>query len=161
MAVDELRVEVVVEVPRGGRNKYEWDARRGVVVFDRRIVGAVAFPADYGFIPGTQACDGDPLDALVLLDEPTYPGVHVPCRVLGAVLIRAGDNAPEPKLICVALGDPAFAEVHHLTDLPGHLVSEVEQFFAVYKELQDSPTPTLAGRLEVDAVRKLLGGTAQ
>ncbi len=78
MAVDQVRGEVVVEVPRGGRNKYEWDERRGVVVFDRRVVGAVAFPADYGFVPGTQACDGDPLDALVLLDEPTYPGVHVP-----------------------------------------------------------------------------------
>jgi len=150
-----VRVEVVVEVPRGRRNKYEWDEERAVMVFDRRVVGAVAFPADYGFVPGTSAADGDPLDALVLLDESTYPGIRVPARVVGALLVRAGDSEPEPKLVCVAVGDPTFADAHRLEDLPGHLVAEIEQFFAVYKQLEDSRTLKLAGRLDAGQVRPL------
>jgi len=97
-------------------------------------------PGDYGFVPGTSAADGDPLDALVLLDEPTYPGIRVPARVVGALLVRAGDSEPEPKLVCVAVGDPTFADAHRLEDLPGHLVAEIEQFFAVYQQLEDSRT---------------------
>ncbi len=92
----------------------------------------------------------------MLLDEATYRGIQVPARVVGALLVRAADSEPEPKLICVAVGDPTFAGAHRLEDLPGHLAAEIEQFFAVYKELEDSPTPKLAGRLDARQVRPLL-----
>ena len=153
---DDLRTEVVIEVPRGGRNKYEWDDERAVVVFERRIVGAVAFPADYGFVPGTRTVDGDPLDAVVLLDEPTYPGVHVPVRVLGALLVVAGEDPPEAKLICAATGDPTYALAYRLEDLPEHLVDTLEQFFAVYKQLGEGRPLRVTGRLDVAQARRLL-----
>ncbi len=140
---DEL--DVVVESPRGSRNKYEFDDERGVMRLDRRILGAVSFPADYGFVPGTVGEDGEPLDALVLLDEPTYPGVWIAARVIGVSWIgtRTGREA---KLLCVPVGDPAYDEVHDLDDLPRHVVGEIGQFFAVYKQLDDGTTTTDEGQ---------------
>ncbi len=138
-------VDVVVESPRGSRNKYEFDEERGVMRLDRRILGAVAFPADYGFVPGTVGEDGEPLDALVLLDEPTYPGIWVSARVVGVSWIgtRTGREA---KLLCVAVGDPAYEDIHDLPDLPGHVVREIGQFFDVYKRLDDGTTTTDEGQ---------------
>ncbi len=139
------QVDVVVESPRGSRNKYEFDEERGVMRLDRRILGAVAFPADYGFVPGTVGEDGEPLDALVLLDEPTYPGIWVAARVIGVSWIgtRTGREA---KLLCVALGDPAYQDIHDLPDLPRHVVREIGQFFDVYKQLDDGTTTTDEGQ---------------
>ncbi len=139
------QVDVVVESPRGSRNKYEFDEERGVMRLDRRILGAVAFPADYGFVPGTVGEDGEPLDALVLLDEPTYPGIWVAARVVGVSWIgtRTGREA---KLLCVPLGDPAYEDIHDLPDLPRHVVREIGQFFDVYKRLDDGTTTTDEGR---------------
>jgi inorganic pyrophosphatase len=138
-------VDVVVESPRGSRNKYEFDEERGVMRLDRRILGAVAFPADYGFVPGTVGEDGEPLDALVLLDEPTYPGIWVSARVVGVSWIgtRTGREA---KLLCVAVGDPAYEDIHDLPDLPRHVVREIGQFFDVYKRLDDGTTTTDEGQ---------------
>lgn len=93
------QVDVVVESPRGSRNKYEFDEERGVMRLDRRILGAVAFPADYGFVPGTVGEDGEPLDALALLDEPTYPGIWVAARVVGC---RGSARAPDARPSCCA-----------------------------------------------------------
>ena len=139
------QVDVVVETPRGSRNKYEFDEERGVMRLDRRILGAVAFPADYGFVPGTVGEDGEPLDALVLLDEPTYPGIWVAARVVGVSWIgtRTGREA---KLLCVPLRDPAYEDIHDLLDLPRHVVREIGQFFDVYKQLDDGTTTTDEGQ---------------
>jgi inorganic pyrophosphatase len=139
------QVEVVVESPRGSRNKYEFDEERGVMRLDRRILGAVAFPADYGFVPGTVGENGEPLDALVLLDEPTYPGIWVAARVVGVSWIgtRTGREA---KLLCVPLDDPAYEDVQDLDDLPRHVVREIGQFFDVYKQLDDGTTTTDEGQ---------------
>ena len=148
-------VDVVVEIPRGSRNKYEYDEERGVMRFDRRLVGAIAFPADYGFVPETIGADGDALDAVVLLDEPTYPGVWVTCRVVGVSWIGT-DEGREAKLLCVPEGEPAYDEVHDLTDLPVHLRREVGQFFDVYKSL-DAATPVDdVGQEGADAARGVL-----
>ena len=99
-------VDVVVEVPRGSRNKYEVD-RNGQVRFDRRLPGAFAFPADYGYIPGAVGSDGEPLDALLLVVEPTYPGIRVRARVVGVFWVITG-HGREAKMICVPQGDPAY-----------------------------------------------------
>ncbi len=138
-------MDVVIESPRGSRNKYEFDEQRGVMRLDRRIVGAVTFPADYGFVPGTVGEDGEPLDALVLLDEPTYPGILVVARVVGVSWIGTSTGR-EAKLLCVPVGDPAYEDVHDLPDLPRHLVQEIGQFFDVYKRLDDGTTTTDEGQ---------------
>jgi inorganic pyrophosphatase len=139
------QLDMVVEIPRGSRNKYEFDEERGVMRLDRRIVGAVAYPADYGFVPGTVGEDGEPLDALVLLDEPTYPGIWVTARVIGVSWIGT-DAGREAKLLCVPLREPAYEDVRDVDDLPRHVVREIGQFFAVYKQLEDASTITDEGR---------------
>src|SRR3954447_16707575 len=100
-------LDVVVEIPRGSRNKYEFDEERGVMRLDRRLLGAIVFPADYGFVPGTRGADGEKLDALVLLDEPTYPGIWISARAIGVSWIGTKDGR-EAKLLCVPVGDPAY-----------------------------------------------------
>ena len=129
-------VDVVVEIPRGSRNKYEYDEERGVIRFDRRLLGAIGFPADYGFVPDTLGTDDDPLDALVLLDEPTYPGVWIASRPVGVSWIGTR-HGREAKLLCVPEGEPAYGQVQDLADLPVHLRDEIAQFFAVYQELDE------------------------
>ena len=138
-------VDVVVEIPRGSRNKYEYDEERGVMRFDRRLVGAIGFPADYGYVPETVGTDGDPLDALVLLDEPTYPGVWVASRPIGVTWIRTSGRR-EAKLLCVPDGEPAYADVHALSDLPEHVRNEISQFFDIYTSLDGGPPRTNEGQ---------------
>ena len=128
-----LEVEVVVETPRSSRNKYEIDASGGVR-FDRRLPGAFAFPADYGFVPDALGSDGEPLDALVLMVEPTYPGVRVPARLVGVLWVRTG-HGREAKLVCVPLRDPAYGDVHDLAHLPAHLLTELAHFLDIYRDL--------------------------
>ena len=138
-------VDVVVEIPRGSRNKYEYDEERGVMRFDRRLLGAIGFPADYGFVPDTIGTDGDALDALVLLDEPTYPGVWVASRPVGVSWIGTSDGK-EAKLLCVPEGEPAYADVHDLADLPTHLREEIQHFFSIYQQLDDGGGSTNEGQ---------------
>ncbi len=137
-------VEVVVEVPRGSRNKYEVDAR-GVVRFDRRLPGAFAFPADYGYVPDTVSSDGESLDALVLMVEPTYPGVRVTARVVGVFWVMTG-HGREAKLVCVPEGDPAYAGVDDLAQLPEHQLTEIAHFFDIYRDLDPDKTVSSDGR---------------
>ncbi|HET9975069.1 MAG TPA: nucleoside monophosphate kinase, partial [Streptosporangiaceae bacterium] len=125
-------VEVVIEVPRGSRNKYEFDHDRHVLHLDRRLFAATVYPADYGFIPGTLAEDGDPLDALVLLEEPVFPGCWVSARPVG-IFWMEDEEGPDAKIICVPLGDPRWGQVRDLDDMPSHLRSVIHHFFDVYK----------------------------
>jgi inorganic pyrophosphatase len=141
-------VHVVIEIPRGSRNKYEIDHDTGRVFLDRRLFTATTYPADYGFIPDTLGGDGDPLDALVLLEDPVYPGVWVQARPVGVLYMvdEAGDDA---KLICVPPTEPRWQDVHDIADLTPQLVSEIQHFFEVYKALEpgkESSTGGLAGR---------------
>ena len=106
-------IDVMVEIPRGSRNKYEYDHENHVFRLDRRLFSATFYPADYGFVPDTLAEDGDPLDALVLLDEPTFPGCMVESRPVG-VFWMTDEKGPDAKIICVACGDPMWESIHNL-----------------------------------------------
>ncbi len=150
----EIEVEVVVETPRNSRNKYEVD-ERGVVFFDRRLPGAFAFPADYGFVPDAMGTDGEPLDALVLMGEPTYPGVRVRARLVGVIWVRTG-HGREAKLVCVPLRDPAYADVHDLGDLPGHVLREITHFFDIYRDLDPGKDVSFDGSDGADAAARVL-----
>jgi inorganic pyrophosphatase len=137
-------VEVLVETPQGSRKKYEYDHERHAMRLDRRLFSATIYPADYGFIPDTEGQDGEALDALVLTQEPTFPGCWVTARVIGLVWI-AYDGEREAKILAVPVNDPTWNDVHDLDDLPEHLRDEIGNFFDVYKELEPGRTPTPDG----------------
>ncbi len=128
-------IDVVVEIPRGSRNKYELDHETGVIRLDRRLFSATVYPADYGFVPDTLAEDGDPLDAMVILEEPTFPGCWVTGRPVG-VFWMEDDKGPDAKIICVPDGDPRWEHVTEIGELPDFLTGEIEHFFDVYKMLE-------------------------
>jgi inorganic pyrophosphatase len=128
-------VVVFVEVPWGSRNKYELDQELGAIVLDRRLFTSMAYPADYGFIEGTLGEDGDPLDALVLVGEPTFPGCRIRVRIVG-VFHMSDEKGPDEKIICVPLKDPAWLRTTDVHDVPPELRNEIEHFFQVYKDLE-------------------------
>lgn len=132
---DESLFEVVVEIPRGSRNKYEMDHERHILKLDRRLFSATVYPADYGFVPETLAEDGDPLDVLVLLDEPTFPGCYIDVRAIGVFRMR-DDKGPDAKLICVPFGDPRFGHQREIDDLDEFIRREISHFFDIYKQLE-------------------------
>jgi inorganic pyrophosphatase len=128
-------VPVVVEIPRGSRNKYEIDHETGEIWLDRRLFSATVYPADYGYVDHTLGEDGDPLDALVILEEPTFPGCRIRARPVG-VFWMEDDAGPDAKIICVPHGDPRWDHVQDIDQLPDHLTDEIEHFFEVYKQLE-------------------------
>ncbi len=130
-----MDVDVIIEIPRGSRNKYEMDHDTGAIWLDRMLFTATQYPADYGFVPNTLAEDGDPLDVLVLLDEPTFPGCHIRVRPVG-VFWMSDEAGPDAKILCVPAGDPRSSTMHDLADLPPFLLAEIEHFFAVYKDVE-------------------------
>jgi inorganic pyrophosphatase len=132
---DESLFEVVIEIPRGSRNKYEMDHERHVLKLDRRLFSATVYPADYGFVPETLAEDGDPLDVLVVLDEPTFPGCYIDVRAIGVFWMR-DDKGRDAKLICVPYGDPRFGHLRGIDDLDEFTLREIEHFFDIYKQLE-------------------------
>jgi inorganic pyrophosphatase len=151
--MDEQAIEVVIEIPKGSRNKYEFDHERHVMRLDRRLFTATMYPADYGFVPDTLAEDGDPLDVLVLLSEPTFPGCHVLARPLGVFWMQ-DEKGPDAKIICVVAGDPDYDHVRELGDLSKHLLEEIEHFFNVYKDLEPGKSSSTAGFEGVEAARR-------
>ncbi len=146
-------VTVFVEVPQGSRNKYELDAESGHIMLDRRLFTSMSYPADYGFIEGTLGEDGDPLDALVLVGEPTFPGCRIRCRVVG-VFHMTDEKGPDEKVICVPLRDPAWMRTGDIHDIPSEYRDEIEHFFQVYKDLEDGKTETrgFGNRAEAEAI---------
>jgi inorganic pyrophosphatase len=150
------QVDVVVEIPRGSRNKYEFDPEQQVLRFNRRLPGSFAFPADYGYVPDAVGSDGEPLDALVLLVEPAYPGVWVRSRAIGVVWIRVSSGRREAKMICVPDGEPAYDGVADLGQLPDHLVEEITNFFDVYRSLDPESSSETDGVGGASAARELL-----
>lgn len=135
-------VEVMIEIPRGGRNKYEYDEEKCVIRLDRVLFSSVHYPVDYGFIPGTRAPDGDHLDVMVVVEEPTFPGCVMTVRPVG--LLRMLDEQGEDyKILAVPTRDPRFDDVRELQDLPSHWLREIENFFQTYKYLEGVPTQVL------------------
>ena len=138
---DETDAIVFVEIPTGSRNKYEYDKDLDAIVLDRRLFTAMAYPADYGFVEGTLAEDGDPLDALVLVSDPTFPGCRIRVRTIG-VFHMADEKGPDEKVICVPLNDPTWGPLSDIHDVPPGLRDEIEHFFQVYKDLEGVTTVT-------------------
>ncbi len=143
-------IDVVIEIPQGSRNKYEMDHDSGVIRLDRRLFSATVYPADYGFVPDTLGEDGDPLDAMVVLEEPTFPGCWVKARPVGVFWMQ-DEAGPDAKVLCVPYGDPRWDRVQDIDDFPGHLVAEIEHFFDVYKMLEPDKQMTTRGYEGVDA----------
>ena len=127
---------VVIEIPKGRKNKYELDKATGLLRLDRVLYSAVHYPADYGFIPRTYCDDGDPLDALVLGQEPVYPLTIVQARAIGVMRMR-DDKGIDDKILAVSVRDPAFSDYTDKSQLPPHLLREVKRFFQDYKVLEN------------------------
>ena len=130
------KVNVVVEIPVGSRNKYEYEPELGVIMLDRVLPGNVRFPAGYGFVPSTEGTDGEPLDALVAAYDPVFPGCVVRARVIGALEMGEGGGRSEYNIFAVPDDDPRFEGIDALEDLPQQSLREIEQFFTVYKRLE-------------------------
>jgi inorganic pyrophosphatase len=128
-------VEVFIEIPKGSRNKYEWDHHTRRFKLDRMLFSAVHYPGDYGFVPNTWADDDDPLDALVVLGEPTFPGCSIDTRVVG-IFYMTDEKGKDAKVIGVPDADPRWSNVGELDDLPKHLLDEIGHFFSIYKDLE-------------------------
>jgi inorganic pyrophosphatase len=139
-----MQIEVVIEIPKGTRNKYEADHRTGALWLDRMLFTSTRYPEDYGYVPLTLAEDGDPLDALVLLEEPTFPGCHIHARPVGVFIMRdeAGQDA---KVLCVPATDPRVNNVEDLKDVPDYELNEIAHFFAIYKALEPGKKTEVQG----------------
>jgi inorganic pyrophosphatase len=133
------QVEAIIEIPHGSRNKYEYDHTAHVIRLDRVLHSAVHYPADYGFIVDTLSLDGDPLDVLVLVMDPTFPGCHVAVRPIG-VLRMVDEMGEDEKILAVPVGEPRFDGINDLPDLSVHWLKEIENFFATYKLLEEKDT---------------------
>lgn len=130
-----MEFDVVIEIPKGQRNKYEMDHQTGRIRLDRMLFTSTRYPADYGFIEHTLAEDGDPLDALVLLDEPTFPGCLIRCRAIGMFRMR-DEKGRDDKVLCVPSTDPRMAHLHDIADVSEFDLLEIRHFFEVYKALE-------------------------
>jgi inorganic pyrophosphatase len=127
---------VVIEIPKGSKNKYELDKETGLLRLDRVLYSSVHYPADYGFIPRTYCDDGDPLDALVLGQEPVYPLTIVEARAIGVMRMR-DEKGIDDKIVAVSVHDPAFADYTDKDQLPAHVLRQVRRFFEDYKALEN------------------------
>jgi inorganic pyrophosphatase len=140
-----MELTCFVEVPQGSRNKYEFDAERGVIKLDRHLFSSVVFPSDYGFLEETLTEEGGRrLDALVLVSEPTFPGCRIDVRPIGIFQTR-DEAGVDDKVLCVPLHDPEWEEVHELEDISQRLRDEIAHFFAVYKELEPDRVTAIEG----------------
>jgi inorganic pyrophosphatase len=152
-----MDVEVIVETPQGSRNKYKIDPRRGGRIrLDRMLFTSTVYPLDYGKIPDTLGEDGDPLDILVWLDEPTFPGCLLTVRPV-AVFWMSDERGPDAKLLGVASNDIRKAKITDLADVPRHLLNEIGHFFDIYKELEPGKSTDVRGwmdRAEAERVIK-------
>jgi inorganic pyrophosphatase len=143
---EDFRVEVIIEIPKGSRNKYEMDHESGKIWLDRYLYTATTYPADYGFFENTLGGDGDPLDALVLMSESTFPGCHLWARPVGVIHMQdeAGDDA---KVLCVIAGDPRWDHIQDVGDVAQSYLDEIGHFFEVYKALEPNKASEI-GRWE-------------
>lgn len=128
-------VEAFIEIPKGSSNKYEYDHERHVFVLDRALFSPMYYPADYGFIDNTLADDGDPIDIMVLMVNPTFPGCVIRSRVIGMFLME-DEKGKDEKIIAVPVNDPRFSDFKDINDMGSHLKREFEHFFSQYKQLE-------------------------
>lgn len=147
-------IEVFVEIPKGSRNKYEWDHHTRRFTLDRMLFTAVQYPGDYGFVPHTWAEDSDSLDALVILGEPTFPGCTIHARIVG-VFWMTDEKGPDAKIITVPNVDPRWQHVQELRDVPDHLLAEIGHFFSIYKDLEGKKVKVEGFGTRIDALAEV------
>ena len=150
-----MEIEVIIEVPQGSRNKYEMDHATGRIRLDRMLFTSTRYPADYGFIPDTLAEDSDPLDAMVLLGEPAFPGAQVTARPI-AVFWMSDEHGPDAKILAVPAHDPRYDHLCDLADVPPHLLAEISHFFDVYEELEPGKSTDIRGWQDRNAAEAVI-----
>jgi inorganic pyrophosphatase len=162
-----VEFDVVIEIPKGQRNKYEMDHDSGRIRLDRMLFTSTRYPADYGFIENTLADDGDPLDALVLLEEPTFPGCLIRCRAIGMFRMR-DEKGADDKVLCVACTDPRMAQFKEISDVSDFDLLEIQHFFEVYKALEPNKEVEIGSWVglkeadaEIEACRQRLAAASE
>ena len=157
-----MEFDVIVEIPKGQRNKYEVDHETGRIRLDRMLFTSTRYPSDYGFIENTLADDGDPLDALVLLEEPTFPGCLIRCRAIGMFRMK-DEKGLDDKVLCVAATDPRMSGLTDIGDVNEFDLLEIQHFFEVYKALEPGKSVEIGGWVgrpqaeeEIDVSRRRL-----
>ncbi len=146
-----MNMQIMVEIPKGSRNKYEYDKELKQIKLDRVLHSPVHYPTDYGFIPNTLAQDGDPLDVLVLIQEPTFPGCLIEVRPVG-MLSMSDEKGSDQKILCVPVSDPFWKYAQELEDVPKHILTEIEHFFTIYKQLEEKKTVVEGWRDRAEAL---------
>ncbi|MGF1498729.1 MAG: inorganic diphosphatase [Elainellaceae cyanobacterium] len=147
-------LNILIEIPAHSKNKYEYDKDLQAFALDRVLYASVQYPLDYGFIPNTLADDGDPLDGMVMMDQPTFPGCVIAARPIGLLeMVDAGDR--DEKLLCVPDKDPRYSQYKSLQDVAPHRLEEIAEFFRTYKNLENKVTEIL-GWKDVDQVAALV-----
>jgi inorganic pyrophosphatase len=152
---DELLV--TVEIPKGSRNKYELDERLGVLILDRFLSSSTVYPVDYGYLVGHRGRDGDPLDAMVCVSEPTFPGCVIPVKPIALFKMR-DEKGEDDKIVCVPLKDPGWNHAETLDDVPQPLQREITHFFSIYKELEGKAVEVDGWRSREEALEVIEDG---
>ncbi len=150
-----MTIDVIIEIPTGSRNKYELDKKTGRIKLDRVLHSSVTYPADYGFIPGTQSEDGDALDVVLITRFPTFPGCEVKARPLGVILMIDTDERDE-KIVAVLEKDPYFSTWEDLSDIPEDLRNEINEFFITYKNLEPGKHVEIKGWKDAKAAEEMI-----
>jgi len=153
-------VNAIIEIPRGRRTKFEIDKKTGLIRMDRYLYSAAHYPGDYGYIPQTLADDGDPLDVLVMVNEPTFSGCLIEARVIGVFHMKDRGSMDE-KILGVPHTDPLFGEFHDLENVPKHYLREVEHFFITYKQLEGVTIEPLGWSKAADAINIVVDAIAR
>lgn len=153
--MSEHEVMCIVEIPKGSRNKYEYDPELGAIKLDRFISASVVYPTDYGYVPETLAPDGDPLDVLVCVSEPTFPGCIVVAKAVG-LFKMSDEKGPDDHVVCVPCDDPGWNHLDDVEDLPRQLRDEISHFFDVYKDLDEGRFSEVGGWAGRDAAAEAI-----
>ncbi len=150
----------IVEIPKGSRNKYEWDHERNALVLDRFLFSSVVYPTDYGFIPDTLSEDGDPLDVMVLVSEPTFPGCMIDVKPI-ALFRMEDDKGLDDKVLAVPLHDPGWNTLESLDQVSDQLQNEIRHFFSIYKNLENKHVEVKGWFSRQDAVDEIAASRAR
>ncbi|MDO7975715.1 inorganic diphosphatase [Oceanotoga sp. DSM 15011] len=153
----EMTVDVFIEIPKGSRNKYEYDKENKLIRFDRMLFSSMHYPTDYGFIPNTLSLDGDPIDVLVLVWESTFPGCVIEAVPIGMFMME-DEKGPDEKILCVPKKDPLWNHIENLSEVPSHFLAEIEHFFSVYKELEEKKVKTDGWKSKEAAIQAIKDG---
>ncbi|MBT4856008.1 inorganic diphosphatase [bacterium] len=155
-----MELRIMVEIPKGSRNKYEYDKDTNQMRLDRVLHSPVHYPTDYGFIPDTLAEDGDPLDVLVLIGEPTFPGCFIDVRPIG-MLHMSDEKGVDQKVLTVPVTDPFWKYAQDIKDIPEHILTEIEHFFTIYKQLEEKKTVVEGWRDRGEALKAIANAQQQ